>query len=67
MWAGPNGGNHNGKLPRGYTAFLDCLELHKLTVFSADAAERQRYYIQQGIRKALKGLLYVSSSLEQKC
>jgi hypothetical protein len=30
---------------------LDCLELHKLTVFTADAAERQWYYIQQGIRK----------------
>jgi hypothetical protein len=30
---------------------LDCLELHKLTVFTSDAAERQRYYIQQGIRK----------------
>ncbi len=33
-------------------AFSDCLELHKLTVFSPDAAKRQRYYyIQQGIRK----------------
>ena len=30
---------------------MDCLELHKLTVFTAGAAERQRYYIQQGIRK----------------
>jgi hypothetical protein len=30
---------------------MDCLELHKLTVFTADAAERQRYYVQQGIRK----------------
>jgi hypothetical protein len=32
-------------------SFLDCLELHKLTVFSADAAERQRFYIQQAVRK----------------
>ncbi len=31
-------------------SFLDCLELHKLTVFSADAAERQ-LYIQQAVRK----------------
>jgi hypothetical protein len=39
------------KLPKGFKAFLDCLELHELTVFTADAAERQRYYIQQGICK----------------
>jgi hypothetical protein len=32
-------------------SFLDCLELHKLTVFSADAAKRQRFYIQQVVRK----------------
>jgi hypothetical protein len=34
-----------------WTSFLDCLELHKLTVFSADAAERQRFYIQQAVHK----------------
>jgi hypothetical protein len=32
-------------------SFLDCLELHKLTVFSADAAERQWFYIQQAVHK----------------
>jgi hypothetical protein len=32
-------------------SFLDCLELHKLTVFSADVSERQRFYIQQVVRK----------------
>jgi hypothetical protein len=32
-------------------SFLDCLELHKLMVFSADAAKRQRFYIQQAVRK----------------
>ncbi len=34
-----------------WTSFLGCLELHKLTVFSADTAERQRFYIQQAVRK----------------
>jgi hypothetical protein len=37
--------------PQTWMSFLDCLELHKLTVFSADAAERQRFYIQQAVRK----------------
>ena len=32
-------------------SFLDCLELHKLTFFSADAAEKQQFYIQQAVRK----------------
>ncbi len=32
-------------------SFLDCLELHTLTVFSADAVEKQWFYIQQAVRK----------------
>jgi hypothetical protein len=32
-------------------SFQDYLELHKITVFSADAAERQWFYIQQVVRK----------------
>jgi hypothetical protein len=50
-WAGADGERHKERRPKGFKAFLDCLELHKLTVFTADAAKRQRYYIQQGIRK----------------
>jgi hypothetical protein len=34
-----------------WMSFLDCLELHKLTVFSADPAKRQWFYIQQAMRK----------------
>ncbi len=34
-----------------WMSFQDCLELHKLTVFSADAANRQRFYIQQAVHK----------------
>jgi hypothetical protein len=32
-------------------SFQDCLELHKLISFSADAAKRQRFYIQQAVCK----------------
>ncbi len=32
-------------------SFLDCLKLHKLTVFSADAAKSQWFYIQQAVHK----------------
>ncbi len=30
---------------------MDCIKLHKLTIFPADAAEKQRYYMQQTIKK----------------
>ncbi len=50
-WAAVNGQVTKGRHPRTWMSFLDCLKLHKLTVFSADAAERQRFYIQQAMRK----------------
>jgi hypothetical protein len=50
-WAGVNGQVTKGKHPQMLMSFQDCLELHKLTVFSADAAKRQRFYIQQAVRK----------------
>jgi hypothetical protein len=50
-WAGVNGQVTKGRHPQTWISFRDCLELHKLTVFSADAAERQGFYIQQTVRK----------------
>jgi hypothetical protein len=49
--AAVNGPVTKGRCPRMRTSFRDCLELHKLTVFSAYAAKRQRFYIQQVVRK----------------
>jgi hypothetical protein len=51
LWAAVNGQVTKGRHQRTWTSFLDCLELHKLTVFSADAAKRQWFYIQQAVRK----------------
>jgi hypothetical protein len=50
-WAAVNGQVTEGRRPQTWTSFRDCLELHKLTVFSADTAKRQRFYIQQVVRK----------------
>jgi hypothetical protein len=50
-WAAVNGQVTKGRRPQMWMSFLDCLELHKLTVFSADAAKRQRFYIQKAVRK----------------
>jgi hypothetical protein len=51
LWAAVNGQVTKGRCPRTWTSFLDCLELHMLTVFSADSAKRQQFYIQQAVRK----------------
>ncbi len=48
-WAAVNGQVTNVRRPRMWMSFLDCLELHKLTVFSADAAKMQWFYIQQAV------------------
>jgi hypothetical protein len=50
-WAALNGQVTEGRHPRTWTSFLDCLELHKLTIFSADVAKRQQFYIQQAVCK----------------
>ncbi len=39
--AAVNGKITKGGRPQTWMSFLDCLELHKLIVFSADAAEKQ--------------------------
>jgi hypothetical protein len=44
-WAAVNGQVTKGRHQQTWTSFLDCLELHKLTVISADAAKRQQFYI----------------------
>jgi hypothetical protein len=51
LWAAVNGQVTEGRHPRTWMSFLDCLELHKLTVFSADAAKRQQFSIQQAVHK----------------
>jgi hypothetical protein len=51
LWAAVNGQVTKGRHLQMWVSFLDCLELHELTVFSADAAKRQRFNIQQAVRK----------------
>jgi hypothetical protein len=50
-WIGVNGQSHKGLCVQFWLSFQDCINLHKLTVFPADAAEKQRFYMQQTIKK----------------
>jgi hypothetical protein len=57
-WAAVKGQVTKGRHPRTWMSFQDCLELHKLTVFSADAAKRQGFYIQQAVCKPQRATVH---------
>jgi hypothetical protein len=50
-WIGMNHKSNKGICVKSWISFMGCIELHKLTILPADAAERQHYYIQQMIKK----------------
>ncbi len=50
-WVAANGSLNKGPRKKTWESFLDCIKLHKFTVFSCDAAELQQYYMQQDVRK----------------
>jgi hypothetical protein len=50
-WIGMNGKSNKRIRVKSWISFMDCIELHKLTIFPDDAAEKQCYYMQQTIKK----------------
>ncbi len=50
-WVAVNGVSQKGPRIKTWVSFFDCIKLHKLTIFSCDATEMQRYYMQQGVKK----------------
>jgi hypothetical protein len=49
-WISMNGSSNKG--PHiCWPSFLDCIELHKLTIFPVDATEKQHYYMMQTVKK----------------
>jgi hypothetical protein len=50
-WVAVNGSLNKEPRKKTLESFLDCIELHKLTIFSCDAVELQGYYMQQHVRK----------------
>jgi hypothetical protein len=51
-WVSVNAHSNKGLHMHSWISFMDCIKLHKLTVFPADAAEKQHYYMQQMIKKS---------------
>jgi hypothetical protein len=50
-WIGMNGQSHKGLHVLSWLSFQDCIELHKFTIFPADDSEKQRFYMQQTVKK----------------
>jgi hypothetical protein len=50
-WIGINKSSNKGPCTCSWPSFLDCIELHKLTIFPVDAAEKQRYYMTHMVKK----------------
>jgi hypothetical protein len=51
LWIGVNGKSNKGICVKSWISCMDCIKPHKLTVFPADAPEKQLYYMQQTIKK----------------
>jgi hypothetical protein len=51
LWIGMNGKSNQGLCLCYWLSFQDCIELRKLTIFPADATEKQHFYMQQTIKK----------------
>ena len=53
-WKDLRGIEHNGLRRKSVASLWDCIDFHKLTVFSVDAAERQRFYMLCNLKKPAK-------------
>jgi hypothetical protein len=50
-WISVNGSSNKGPRVCSWPSFLDCIKLHKLTIFPVDATEKQRHYMRQMVKK----------------
>ncbi len=57
-WIGVNESSNKGIRIRSWPSFLDCIKLHKLTIFPVDTAERQHYYMTQMVKKPQRATVH---------
>ena len=53
-WEDLRGYKYNGLRRKSVASLWDCIDFHKLTVYSVDAAERQRFYMLCNLKKPAK-------------
>ncbi len=62
-WEDLRGVKHIGLRRKSIASLWDCIDFHKLTVLPADAAEKQRFYVQQVVRQPTSVRSYSLSRL----
>jgi len=53
-WEDVRGAKHDSLRMKSVASFWECIDFHKLTVYSVDAAERQRFYMLYNLKKPAK-------------
>jgi hypothetical protein len=53
-WEDIKGAKHNSLRGKLHQSLTDCIEFHKLTVFTINAAERLKYYLMCSIKKPIR-------------
>ncbi len=53
-WEDLTGAKRNGLRSKSQLLLIECIEFHKLTFFSVDAAERLKYYLMCSVKKPIK-------------
>jgi hypothetical protein len=53
-WENIKGVKHNSLRGKLHQSLMDCIQFHKLTVFTVNAAERLRYYLMCSVKKPIR-------------
>jgi hypothetical protein len=53
-WENITGAKHNGLRGKLHQSLTDCIEFHKLTVFTINTAERLKYYLMCRVKKPIR-------------
>ncbi len=61
-WEDVKGVKHNSLRGKLQQSLMDCIEFHKLTVFTVDAAERLRYYLMCSLKKPVRWTIHMHIS-----
>jgi hypothetical protein len=54
LWEDIKGAKHNGLCRKSHQSLTDCIEFHKLMVFTVKAAERLKYYLMCSVKKPMR-------------
>jgi hypothetical protein len=59
-WVDLTGAKHDGLRRKSTSSLWECIDFHKLMVYSVDAAERQRFYKLCNLKKPAKSIIRIS-------